>query len=382
MSILNTPLAEWTSADFAAFRNSTGPQGMAVLGTWSRTDAAAQAASLANTGGGIVVIEEAPSDAELASVAVDLGPEGSRLVEAGTVSVDGKRVGVLRIGESGAPPLVVETDGGIYRRTEAGLARILNREELDQLLEKGRLLRERAETNIEGMLGRVAFGHFNYMTIAVVAVPRFTSADLYQWAAKDHSSLVSAAGDFARRWGLDASHVHVSAGEIQIGLPKEITGFIRIARNGCVAAGQRLHRPAQDRFLAPQEFSIHLAEMAEAVAAPHAAVRTGEVVSAVFLEGVRDLRLPVDGGLTFPVTKDLVQEYLPERFLAQPDERAAFVRDVQAAVGAVFSADLVAGSGEAYAGSIREVSLQPRAWHGLTKRTERRLSGVRGHGST
>jgi len=381
MSILNKSIAELAGDDVAALKASGEPQRVAVLGAWTRADAVAHAASLANTDGGFVIVEDAPSEVELASVASDLGPSGARLVEAGTVTIEGRQVGLLRIAESAAPPILVETDGGIYRRTEAGLARVLSRTDLDQLIQKDRLLRERAEANIDGMLGRVAFGHFNYMTVAVVAVPRFTNAEPYRWAAQDRGALINAAGAFASRWGLDASHVQVSAGEIQFALPDEVTGFIRIARNGCIAAGRRLHRPAQDWFLPPAEFSRQLAETAEAVAAPLATAGTGQVVSAVFLEGVRDLRLPVDGGFTSPVTKDLVQEYLPERFLADPEERATFVRDVQEVAGHVFNADLVRGTAQPYTGPVKEVSLEPRAWHGVTKRTERRLSGARGHGS-
>ena len=381
MSILNKPLAEWTPADIAALKASATPQTVAVLGTWSREAAAVHAASLANTGGGAVIIEGGPLEAELASVAPMLGAAGARLVDARRVSGDGLEAGVLLVRESAAPPVLVETDGGIYRRTEDGLARVGKRSDLDQLLAKDRLLRERAETNIEGMLGRLAFGHFNYMTLAVVAVPRFTSAAPYDWAVADSSALVSAAGALAARWGMDASHVQVSAGEIQFALPDEVTGFVRIARNGCVAAGQRVHRPAQDRFLAPADFSALLAAMAEAVAAPLAAGNAGQAVSAIFLEGVRDLRLPIDAGFTSPVVKDLVREFLPERFMEDPAERAAFVHDAQGAVGAVFGADLVTGTAEPYSGPVKSVSLQPKAWHGLTKRTERRISGARGHGS-
>lgn len=381
MNILDKPLAEWTAGDIAALKASATPQSVAVLGTWSREGAAAHAASFANTGGGVLIVDDAPPEAELATVGPMLGEAGARLVESRRVSVDGLEAGVLLVRESGAPPVLVETEGGIYRRTEDGLARVSKRSDLDQLLAKDRLLRERAETNIEGMLGRTAFGHFNYMTVAVVAVPRFTSARPYEWAASDNSALVAAAGALAARWGMDASDVQVSAGEIQFALPDEVTGFVRIARNGCVAAGQRAHRPAQDRFLAPADFSALLESMAEAVAAPLAAAKAGQVVSAIFLEGVRDLRLPVEGGLTSPVAKDMVREYLPERFIDDPAERAAFGRNVQEAVGAVFNADLVSGTAEPYAGPVKSVGLEPKAWHGITKRTERRLSGARGHGS-
>lgn len=396
MSIAAKPLAELTSADIQGLVGADPePQRIAALRAWSPADAAAAAASLANTGGGLLVVGAtadasgrvisldgaAVSEVELLSSAGDLGPTGSYLGRVRVLDQNGKRLGLLAVAESASPPVLVESTGAIYRRTEAGLVQVRSRADLDQLLVKDRLLRDRAENNIDGMLGRVAFGHFNYMTVAVVAAPRIPTPEPYRWASQNKDALVGGALAFAKRWGLSSANLHISAGEIEIALPDEVTGFVRIARNGCVAAGERQHRPAQDRYLSPQEFSTRLAEIAEIACAPFRETRPGLVLGALFVEGVRDLRLPVEGGLTEPPARDLVQTYLPERFLEAADERAAFARELQSAAGEVFHADLVRGIAQAYGGPVKAASIEPRNWHGLTKRTERRLSGARGHGS-
>ncbi|GAB4323531.1 MAG: hypothetical protein Kow0010_04910 [Dehalococcoidia bacterium] len=390
------PIAEVTAAGIAALRGAAPqPERLVALPSWSRQEAAAAAAALANTTGGLVIIGASAGaagavtaftgtdvpEAELAAVARDLGPAGPFLVETAAFDIDGKRVAVLRVGECADTPVVVETDGGVYRRAGGETLRLTTRQALDELYAKSRRLRERAETNLEALLARIAFGHFNYMTIAVAAAPRFPGSAAYEWAQQDPAAVVDPALGFARRWGLDASSLEVTPGELSFILPADDTGFVRIVRNGCVAVGLRMRRPAQDRYLSPADFSALLAEMAELLSRPFQANRYGLVLGAAFLEGVRDLRLPVEGGLTAPVRRDLVQEHLPERYLHDASERAAFTQDLQAAVGAVFNADLVNGTGEPYAGHVAPLSVEPKTWHGTTKRTERRLAGARGHGS-
>lgn len=398
MSLATKPFEQITPADIAALTGSApDPLRIAVLSGWSVPEATIAAASLANSGGGFIVVG-ATVDASarvtalpggsipqggLAAVAASLGPDGHHLLRSKFFDLDGKSIGLVAVDESAAPPLLSGDDGAIFRRTASGSVRVRTRKELDDLLAKDRMLRERAEHAIDGMVGRVVYGHFAFMTIALVAVPRLSTPEPYGWAAANRHSLIEGSLGFARRWGLSESHIHIGAGEIEVARPEEITGFVRIARNGCVAVGQRLQRPPQELFVSPAEFSQQLAEMGEAASMIYRATRPGVVLPSLLLESVRDLRLPIDGqgGLTAPVGKDLQHVFLPERFIDSAEEAAALVRDLQIAVGETFGADLVRGTAEPYLGPAKSGGPTPKTWHGITKRTERRLSGARGHGS-
>jgi hypothetical protein len=398
MSLATKPLEQITPADIAALTGSApDPLRIAVLGGWSASEAAIAAASLANSRGGFIVVGAAVDasgrvtalpggsipEGGLAAVAANLGPDGHHLLRSKFFDVDGKSVGLVAVEESAAPPLLAGDDGAIFRRAASGAVRVRTRADLDQLLAKDRVLRERAEHAIDGMVGRVAYGHFAFMTIALVAIPRLSTPEPYHWATANRQALVGGSLGFARRWGLSDSHIHIGAGEIEIARPEEITGFVRIARNGCVAVAQRLQRPPQERFVSPAEFSQQLAEIGEVAAMIYRATRPGVVVPSLLLESVRDLRLPIDGegGLTAPVGTDLQHVFLPERFIDSADEAAALVRDLQVAAGEAFAADLVRGTAEPYSGPIKSVGPTTKTWHGNTKRTERRLSGARGYGS-
>jgi len=389
MSIASKGLDQITAEDIAGLVGAAADaQHVATLEKWSRAEVVAAAASLANAAGGLVIVGATASgivgaavtEADLLSAAGDLGPTGRYLAHARVVDAGGKKVGVLAVSASAAPPVLVETTGAIYGRSDAGLSPVLTRAALDELLQKEQLLRQRAEHNIEGMLDRVAFGHFNYMTVAVVVSPRTNTDQAYRWASDNQAAILGL--EFAKSCGLTATDVSVSAGEIEIALSaNDSTGFVRVARNGCVAVGERLHRPAQDRYLAPAALAKRLADMVATATAPFQAIHAGAVTGALFLEGVRDLTLPVDGGATAPVGNDLVREFLPVRYLDAAEEREALRVDVMKAAGGVFAADLVTGRGEAKAAPARPASLAPKAWHGMTRRTERRVAGLRGHGS-
>jgi hypothetical protein len=381
MSIASKGLDQITAEDIAGLVGAApDPQHIATLEKWSRADAAAAAASLANAAGGLVIVQATVTEADLLSAVSDLGPTGRYLAHARVIEAGGKKVGVIAVSASAAPPVLVETNGAVYGRSEAGQVQVLTRSGLDELLQKEQLSRERAEHNIEGMIDRVAFGHFNYMTVSVIVSPRTNTDQPYRWAADNQAAILGL--DLARSCGLNAGDVAVSAGEIEIALSaNDSTGFIRVARNGCVAVGERLHRPTQDRYLAPAALGKRLSEMVAAATAPFQSIHVGAVTGALFLEGVRDLTLPVAGGATAPVGKDLIREFVSLRYLDAAEERDALRLDVLKAAGGVFAADLVAGKGQAKAAPARPASLAPQAWHGLTRRTERRVAGLRGHGS-
>jgi len=394
MSITRKAIEEITAADLSALVGmAPEPERLAILPAWSRDEAAVAACSLANSDGGLVVVGMGSdgsgratavtgspvSESDLLSAADDLGPVGRHLARARVVPVDGKPVGLMAIGASAAPPVLVESRGTIYRRTPGGVSQVLTRADLDSLLGKERGLRQQAERNVEGMLDRLAFGHFNYMTVAVVLASRVLNDRPYRWALDNQSTLLALG--FLKDSGLSAADVNVRPGEIEIALPGDVTGFVRVSRNGSVAVGERNKRPAQDLYLSPADLSRRLSAMAEAASAAFAAAGPGPILGALFLEGVRDLRLPVDGGTTTPAKKDLVREFLPERHLDDASERLALGVDLRGAAGPIFAADLVTGTASPSAAAAQVSSPQPQSWHGQTKRTERRLAGLRGHGS-
>ncbi len=393
MSITKKAIEEITAADLAALVGTAPDPGrLAVLTAWSRDEAAVAACSLANTDGGLVVIGMATdgsgrataitgaavSESGMLGAADDLGPVGRHLARARVVQVDGKAVGLMAVEASAAPPVLVESRGTIYRRAAGGLSHVLTRADLNSLLGKERGLRQQAEHNVEGMLDRLAFGHFNYMTVAVVLASRVTTDAPYRWTVDNQSSLLNLS--FLKDRGLSAANVGVRPGEIEVALDSDVTGFVRVSRNGTVAVGERGKRPAQDLYLSPADLSRRLSAMAEAATAVFATTNQGPILGALFLEGVRDLRLPVAGGTTAPAKKDLVREFLAERHLNDAAERLAVGVDLCGAAGPIFDADLVAGTARPSAAAA-VTSPQPQTWHGQTKRTERRLAGLRGHGS-
>lgn len=379
MSIAARPLDEISAADVAAADAASDPLHLAVLDSWSREQAEIAANAFANAGGGLIVVRSGASLPDLGAIGAALDPSGRHLVRARVLEVGGRQAGLLAVSESASLPVLVAGSGAIYRQAEAGPAPVRTRASLDELIARDQLNRRRAETNAEGMIGRVAFGHFSYMTVAVVAAPRINTAAPYRWARENRGRILEAVSGFPGAWQLSDSDFAVEPGEI-VANGGDDTAFVRVSRNGSVAAGIRQHRPAQGLYLPPAELSRLISAAAGVVMRPFAEARAGLVLGSLFLESVRELRLPVDGGATAPSSKDLVQQYVAERYLDDTGECSAFRTDLLQAAGEIFGADLVAGDGEAYGGAIK-AGPDPRNWHGLTRRTERRLAGLRGHGT-
>ncbi|MCC6382554.1 MAG: putative DNA binding domain-containing protein [Dehalococcoidia bacterium] len=393
---LSKPSAELTAAALEALVGTVPePQRYALLAAWSRERAAAEAAALANTAGGLLLVgvEVDTGGAvkgftdggtqmanEIGLLAGDLGPVGRHLLAAAILEVGGKSVGVIRVAEAPAPPVMVETDGGVYRRTAAGCVRVTTRAELDALTGKDRASRERAEKNLTAMVSRNELGNYAYVTLAVTLAPRVPDAGPYAWAAANRPALVAHEHGLAGRWQFASENVSASAGEILVAGSDEVTGFLRISRNGTVAAGEHLRRPPGAAFLPAADMASRLRDMVELATLPLRAVGGGQVVAAVSLEGMRDLRLTLADGLSRPASRDTLTSIVTERHLADDAELARLSDDLVAAAGVVFAANLGAGTG-AHAGDPVDHTGDPRSWHGLTRRTERRLSGARGHGS-
>lgn len=395
-TLLSKPPAEMTAGDLEVLLGTVpAAQHYAVLTAWSRGRAAAEAAALANTSGGVVIVGAeidangivrgfAGGGPQMASdiglLAGDLGEAGKHLLAAAVVQVGGKAVGVVRVAEAPAPPVMVETDGGIYRRTAAGCVRVTTRAELDALTGKDRASRERAEKNLAAMVSRNQLGNFAYVTLAVTMASRTPGAGPYDWAAANQSELVAHERGLAARWEFAPGNVSASAGEIIVAGPDEVTGFLRISRNGTVAAGEHLRRPPSAGFLSGTELASRLRDMVELAAFPVRAGSGGQVVAALSLEGMRDLRLALADGLSRPASRDTITSIVTERYLDDDAELARLADDIAAAAGAVFAANLGTGTG-AHSGGGEDHTKDAHSWHGLTKRTERRVSGARGHGS-
>jgi hypothetical protein len=386
MSIKDRSIGEIEAADIAALAShlDAGANTVVVRGL----DAAAVAAAisaLANTHGGLIVVRgpraggdaavghEDLTEACLLAACKLVGDAGRPLAQVRLLEEPTGTIGLVKVAEAGSPPVVVETDGGVYQWTPAGVTRILSRAALNPLIAKDRSLRARAEAAVDAMQARVAFGHFNYLTVAVVAAPRISTARPYQWLLDNGEAFEALA--FAGRWQLRSARQDVSPGEISLGAGDE-GGFLRLARNGCVAVGLHAKRPSQDLYLPGDELTDIVSEMAEASAAILGAGRSGLVLGSLLLDGIRGLRLPVEAGATRPAEKDRHASFVEERFLERAGDRPGFASDLEEALATAFrlhdpALPLTSGNGAS------PVAVR----HGLTKRTERRLAGLRGHGS-
>lgn len=379
MSIATRPLDEITASDIESASPASDPLRLAVFDSWSRDQVAIAANALANSSGGLIIVRSGASLEDLLSIGAGLDPSGHHLVRARVLGAGGKQAGLLAVSESASLPVLVAATGAVYRQGDGGPAPVRTRASLDELVARDLLNRKRAETNAEGMIGRAAFGHFSYMTVAAVAAPRINTAAPYMWARDNRARILEAVAAFPGEWPLDDTDFTVEPGEITLSRGDD-TAFVRVSRNGSVAAGIRQHRPAQGLYVSPAELSKLISAIAGVVTMPFAAARAGLTLSSLFLESIRELRLPVEGGATAPAPKDLVQRYVGERYLDDAGECEVFRIDLLKAAGEAFGADLIRGTGQAYTGAVKE-GPDPKNWHGLTKRTERRLAGLRGHGT-
>jgi hypothetical protein len=347
---------------------------------WSLASAAAKAASLANAGGGLVVVEatDGLDEATLLSVGAALQPDGERLVEARMLATPEGTVGLLAVRECADPPVLAGDDGTGYRRGVDGAEAVRSRAGLDELYGKRQRLRERAEHVIDAQVERTALDHSSYYTIALITAPLLAGSRSRAWALENTQSLLSSA--MASRWGLEATNVADEGAVTEIRRPVNESGFIVTVGNGATVVGVRDRRPTLDRFFTPSELAAQLGEFAEVTRMLAAGGDAGPVLPALYLEFCHDLRLEAADGYGAPCSVSTQCSVLSPRYLETDADRDVLVAEMAETLGPLFGADLVAGTVPAYEGAAAPEPT-PKGWHGNTRRTERRVAGERGFGS-
>ena len=372
-------LATLTSDTLAALLAEGDALHVARLDQWQPDAATQAAASLANGEGGLIVVEGgALTDTELLHAGAGLQPHGTRLVRACTLDLQGKPVSVIAVRESADPPVLCGKDGVILERGAAGAQPVTPRAALDRLLEKGLRYRTRAEGVIDSQTERTAFGHLNFLTIALIVAPLIPGPASAAWA-REHS------GDLARTrlalgGGLTADALRSGSGLLELRHPGDESPFVTIAQNGTITAGMHRMRPALDHFVSAAELAGALRDMAQAARVVTGGGDAGFVQPALFVQGLRNLQLETVGGRGTPCKKDQQRVMLSRQFLESQEDEDVLIAGLLGAMGELFSADLASGVVPAYGGDV-ERSKPPKAWHGKTRRTERRVAFLRQHGS-
>ncbi len=351
------------------------------LDAWSADAAAAAIVALANADGGIIVTALADGDdaATLNAAAAAVEPEGARLVGARVLDTPNGRLGLIAVNECADPPALIASSGAVCVRDGGETKAVVSRAELGELLAKRDRLRSRATRALDAQVERIAFGHANYYTIAVVFQPLLNDKSAVEWARANQADLLSST--MARRWGLTAEHVDSEGSTVEIQQNiNDDTGFITVGSNGAIAAGVRNKRPALERFLSASELTAWVNELAEVVRMVQAGGAGVVGVPALFFEGFRELRMEAGDGYGAPAKKDLDRVVLDPQYVKSDSDRDAVSGEALAALGDLFGADISAGTVAAFEGTVNGGPSQ-KTWHGKTLRTERRMTGERGFGS-
>jgi len=267
-------------------------------------------AALANTRGGEIIIgaradstgrvtavdgiEPALLGAAVDAALQDADPPLTHLVRQRAVPLTGGVAGVIQVRLSPSAPHLLISDGCIYRLSDGGVEPIRSRLALDDLYARGRGERERADRLVEGMVEKLALGHYAFYSLAVVACTHQPSSEPYRAAQANQAWLAPAEEPFIAAAGLHEQEPRVSPGEIELRTPGEVNAFIRVTRTGCVAAGEVQRRPYHDELDTVAHLQERLGRLCQTVARLLAEAADPVMLPHIFVEGVRGLRLVRD----------------------------------------------------------------------------------------
>ncbi len=368
-----------TAESLATLGASDDAMHVVRLDAWSVDEAAAAATSLANTDGGLVIVPGAKdvSEADLLRAGAAMETFGPRLIAARIIDGADGPTGVISVRESGDPP-VMTGSGSILRRTTDGPVTVESRGELDLLIEKGKRLGSRAESVVDSQTERTAFAHLNFLTISLITTPLVGGSSNFAWAQENLSKLFRTRLGLAA--GLTKDTVVDGKGLIELRQPGDETGYITVAKNGTVTAGIDKMRPAMDRFVSAAELAAVVRDAAQATRVVIAGGDAGLVQPAVFVQGMRNLCLEGIGGYGQAAKKDQQRTFLKRQFVETDDDEEALAGQMLDVLSGIFSADLANSFVEVFDGDV-SADKAPKAWHGKTRRTERRVAFQRRHGS-
>jgi hypothetical protein len=372
-------LSAVTASDLSALENDG--QRYVRLESWLLEGAREAVVALANSDGGLVVVglADGQDEATLDAAGRGVEPNGARLVRTRVLDTPSGRIGLIAVDECADPPALVASSGAIYRRDGNATRPVLGRAALDELLTKRERLRARATRALDAQVERIAFGHGSYYSLAVVFQPLLADKRSVEWARSHHADLLTSA--MVKRWNLGAADVNVEGATFEIRRQDDETGFVTVGSNGAVAVGVRAKRPALERFVSPAELAEWIGEFVEVVRLVQSGGEGGLGVPSLFFEGLREFRLEGTNGYGPPCTKDLERELLSPRYLRSDDDRDIAAVDMLASLGEVFGADFSAGTVAVFDGAV-DGGPSRKTWHGKTLRTERRMAGSRGFGSS
>jgi hypothetical protein len=278
---LPAPHADIVARAAAALANSRG--GDLLLGAMMAPDGTLTRAR------GLPVAE---AEAVLAAGLAKVDPPIGHLVRTRLVETPVGGVLVVRVRMSPSTPHLVTDTGVIPRLTEEGLRPVTRRRELDELYARGRGERERAGRLIDAMAEKLALAHYAFYSLAIIACTHEPSAEPFSAAVA--GALAPADDPFVHAHGLHEAQPRVGPGEIELRTPGETGAYIRVTRNGSVAAGEVQRRPYHEELDTVARLRARLEALAATACRLLASAEDAVMVPQLFVEGVRGLRLVLD----------------------------------------------------------------------------------------
>ncbi|HEY7293959.1 MAG TPA: hypothetical protein VH916_02915 [Dehalococcoidia bacterium] len=267
-----------------AFANATG--GYVALGC----EIDAETGSVAAAPG--ISVEDA--DAALVAAIARVDPPVEHLLTSERApSPAGTELTVVSVRQSPSPPHLLVPDGAVLISTAAGLRAVRSRAELDALYQRGRNERERAERQIDAIIEKLLQAHYAFYGVGVVACTQRATAEPYLWAREHTDELISDADPFCAGWKLTPEMAKTRPGEVEVRGDKEVFGYLRITRAGCVAVGEVRRRPPGNTVGTVEDVARRIETMASLVCRILAQTPDATIVPRLFYEGMRGQRVVV-----------------------------------------------------------------------------------------
>jgi hypothetical protein len=289
---------------------------------------ARQVAAFANATGGFVALgcEIEPESGTVTATPGIAGDTATELVAGALARIDppiehlvvservsspaGAELTLVSVRQSPSPPHLLVPEGAVLLSTAAGVRAVRSRAELDALYQRGRNERERAERQIDAMIEKLLQAHYAFYGVGVVACTQSATAEPYLWAREHADELVSESDPFCAGWKLTPDLLKTRPGEVEVRGEKDVFGYIRITRAGCVAVGEVRRRPAGNAVGTIEDVARRIGTMAGLACRILAHVPDATIVPRLFYEGMRGQRVIVSQdpyGESSPLELDTAQ---------------------------------------------------------------------------
>ncbi|HLZ72125.1 MAG TPA: hypothetical protein VKV26_19640 [Dehalococcoidia bacterium] len=276
--------AEALAPLIVALANATG--GYVALGCEINAESGAPGAVPGISG-------EAAAEALAAALGRVDPPVEHLLTSERTVSPAGAELSLVSVRQSPSPPHLLVPDGAVLLSTAAGVRSVRSRAELDALYQRGRNERERAERQIDAMIEKLLQAHYAFYGVGVVACMQRATAEPYLWAREHADELISESDPFCAGWKLTPELMKTRPGEVDLRGEKEVFGYLRITRAGCVAVGEVRRRPAGNTVGTVEDVARRIDTMVSLACRILAQAPDATIVPRLFYEGMRGQRVVV-----------------------------------------------------------------------------------------